>query len=526
METGVFQPGTDDSCQIAPIPPALLPGWNSLGTGLNGTVRAIILNGSDIYVGGNFTNAGGIASADYVARWDGSAWHEVAAGLTGQVYALAFDAGGNLYVGGSFTDAGGNSNADRIAMWDGSSWQALNAGVGNYVSAIAVIGSDVFVGGGFGTIDGIANTEYIARWDGSSWNALGTGTGLWVENMAVNGSDLYVTGGFYNVGGDPNADGVVRWDGTSWHALGTGGMTFWADAIAISGNNVYVGGGFLDAGGIANADYIARFDGTSWNALGTGTNGSVFAIVVDGSDVYVGGTYFNGANNSNISRWNGSAWNPLQTGLSSSVFAALKDGNNLFLGGDFLNAGNANGDRIVRWDNTPLPVELSSFDAKQVGKAVLLSWQTQSESYNDYFLVEHSTNLGDFQTIGKVPGNGSSSAIHDYALRHEEPAKGWNYYRLQQRDWSGEIHYSKIAGVLIPEENTTIFPNPAADELTIEGADAAFSQVKIIDVMGRVVLEHDCRLGTSIPLDNCSPGLYVVEISINQQITRHKLIKK
>src|SRR5688572_19840454 len=34
---------------------------------------------------------------------------------------------GALYVGGGFTDAGGVPNADRIATWNGSSWAAVSS---------------------------------------------------------------------------------------------------------------------------------------------------------------------------------------------------------------------------------------------------------------------------------------------------------------------------------------------------------------------------------------------------------------
>ena len=33
-------------------------GWLALGSGLNGPVKAIAINGSDVYVGGAFTTAG------------------------------------------------------------------------------------------------------------------------------------------------------------------------------------------------------------------------------------------------------------------------------------------------------------------------------------------------------------------------------------------------------------------------------------------------------------------------------------
>src|SRR5262249_16258885 len=41
--------------------------WSALGSGLNGSVSALALSGSDLYVGGAFTKAGGKISA-YVAK--------------------------------------------------------------------------------------------------------------------------------------------------------------------------------------------------------------------------------------------------------------------------------------------------------------------------------------------------------------------------------------------------------------------------------------------------------------------------
>ncbi|MCB9298216.1 MAG: hypothetical protein H6559_34635 [Lewinellaceae bacterium] len=107
-------------------PPA--PGWNALGSGLNLTVFAIAISGSDVYVGGSFTSAGGNPNANYVARWDGNAWNALGSGLNATVYALAVS-GSDVYVGGDFDNAGSNPGADRIARWDGSAWHALGSGV-------------------------------------------------------------------------------------------------------------------------------------------------------------------------------------------------------------------------------------------------------------------------------------------------------------------------------------------------------------------------------------------------------------
>jgi hypothetical protein len=74
---------------------------------------AVAVSGTNVYVGGVFTDAGGNPNADYIARWDGSAWHALGDGVNGTVNAIAVS-GTDLYVGGWFTDAGGNPNADGI----------------------------------------------------------------------------------------------------------------------------------------------------------------------------------------------------------------------------------------------------------------------------------------------------------------------------------------------------------------------------------------------------------------------------
>ncbi|HRF41273.1 MAG TPA: hypothetical protein PK198_20920, partial [Saprospiraceae bacterium] len=54
-----FYPVMDECEGLIFLPPPVAPGWNALGTGLGAIVRAIAISGSDVYVGGNFTDAGG-----------------------------------------------------------------------------------------------------------------------------------------------------------------------------------------------------------------------------------------------------------------------------------------------------------------------------------------------------------------------------------------------------------------------------------------------------------------------------------
>jgi hypothetical protein len=158
--------------------------WSALAhTGLNNSVNAIAVIGSDLYVGGMFSQTadGAATGLNYIAKYSGDTWSALAHnGLTGQygdVEALAM-MGSDLYVGGYFTTTadGAVTNLNHIARYSGSAWSALNnMGLnGYYVDALAVMGSDLYVGGNFTqTADGAVTTlNHIAMYSGGKWSAL------------------------------------------------------------------------------------------------------------------------------------------------------------------------------------------------------------------------------------------------------------------------------------------------------------------------------------------------------------------
>ncbi len=340
--------------------------WSALGSGINNTVYALAVSGSNVYAGGLFSMAGG-GSASYIARWNGSSWSALGSGMNVSVSALAA-AGSNLYAGGNFSTAGGVP-AKCIAQWDGSSWSALGSGVNYDVTALAVAGSNVYAGGLF-TWAGDASANYIAKWDGSNWNALGSGmsggANLAVNALAVSGSNLFAGGWFTTAGGVP-ANRIARWDGSSWNALGSG-LDERVYALATLDNNLYVGGAFTTAtnsgGAAVTVNRIARWNGTSWSALGSGMNGQVTALAVSGGDLYVGGAFTTATNSggvavtvNRIAKWNGSSWSALGSGMNGQVSALAATGGDLYAGGVFTRATNSGGVavtviQIARWNGS------------------------------------------------------------------------------------------------------------------------------------------------------------------------------
>jgi hypothetical protein len=74
--------------------------------------------GTDVYVGGVFTSAGGVP-ANRIARYDTQTeiWHALGDGVNGSVRSMVF-VGTDVYVGGRFTRAG-NKPASMFARWSG-----------------------------------------------------------------------------------------------------------------------------------------------------------------------------------------------------------------------------------------------------------------------------------------------------------------------------------------------------------------------------------------------------------------------
>jgi len=203
--------------------------WSPLGAGLNGDVYALAVFNNELYAGGAFTKAGG-TTVNYIAKWNGSAWSSVASGMNGNVRALT-TFNGALYAGGAFTKVGNANKFNRIAKWNGSAWSKLGTGVdgSSIVFALTSFNGGLIVGGQFAMAGGVAGTPGIARWSGSAWSALGSGLNNTVMSLATfddlsgSGTELYV-GGYFTapVGGAANsAVQIARWNG-AWSAVGSG----------------------------------------------------------------------------------------------------------------------------------------------------------------------------------------------------------------------------------------------------------------------------------------------------------------
>ena len=190
------------------------------------------------------------------------------------------------------------------------------------------------------------------------------------------------------------------------------------------------------------------------------------------------------------------------------------------------NSLNSNPNTLI----TILNSDLLHFDGRKKDRAVELSWVTNMEPLNDFFVLQRSRNGINFQILKEIDSRGNSLDPTFYAELDESPFYGKNYYRLAQTLTDGTVYYSSTYEVEfdIDLNSFVIFPNPAQNEINVNlksfvGEKAV---IQIFDARGILVKTHEVDAASTHPerieLKGLVNGLYLMTVKLEGQ----KLISK
>lgn len=176
--------------------------------------------------------------------------------------------------------------------------------------------------------------------------------------------------------------------------------------------------------------------------------------------------------------------------------------------------------------SAPLPVSWLSFTGKQQHLVNVLHWQTASESNNNYFVVQRSSNADDFETIGTVQGAGNSNTVLDYKFTDHFPFDDLNYYRLIQTDFDLSTSMSDIITVEFsssPDVFPAVFPNPASSAIQVSGNLPEHFELTVSDVEGKTIFK--CNSLREIDISSLNSGIYWIRIDTGNEVIMRKLVK-
>ncbi len=403
------------------------------------------------------------------------------------------------------------------------------------------------------------NSAGTFQW-GKSYDYTSSGT------PAARAHDIRQTsdGGFIVVGSSSN--GSADWD-MLLMKTNSAGTVQWYKCYGTSNNEwglsfaATVDGGYILSGygnstnywGIYNDGLLVKVDGTGglqWaKAYGGAQEDQAIKVMqtTDGGYAFTGYTKSFGAGAEDV--WFGKTNEVGETGANACNFQSLSfavsSGGTTVTGGSGAARGAITTNTIVAGSLsvTPnivcqivLPIELLDFSASLLpDNQVKCNWTTGTETYNDYFVVEHSVDARSFAPIGSVRGAGNSNVNQYYSFKDEHPSPGINYYRLRQVDFDGQYTYTQVVSVEISRFPyvVVIFPNPVQKQLNcvISADQNTAITASVIDMLGNTVAGERRKLSRgknnlAFDIATLPQGVYLFLVSDGVKQQQLKFVKE
>ncbi len=354
------------------------------------------------------------------------------------------------------------------------------------------------------TLYAMNSNQFEASYDfGSTWNVIATS----LPFGSPCDIDVFPDQPNIIIVGD-NGYGIARSTdyGATWtHPFSTFGET---PIIAIDKNipglawaTKWSGGG----GFIKSTDY-----GATWQEIPyfSGHNMWGLSISPELSDYIICGEY---SGSSYITNNGGLSWSVLGNPSSNYAYRVV----------DTVTVFAAFGNGLYKLDSPWfIPVELTSFSGAVVSGKVVLKWTTSTETNNQGFQIERSSDNKTFVKVGFVPGFGTTTESHSYSFTTDLYSQEKQYYRLKQVDFDGTSEYSEVVELVTPlpasYSISQNYPNPfnPSTKISFEVPVNAKVRIAVYNALGQKISDltnrqyNTGRYEVDFNADKLSSGLY------------------
>lgn len=174
----------------------------------------------------------------------------------------------------------------------------------------------------------------------------------------------------------------------------------------------------------------------------------------------------------------------------------------------------------------PLAAEISYFKSSCKSDALVLQWQTLSESNLDHFEIEHYEN-GLFHVIGMVQPVGSGSGVENYTFESQVNREGT--FQLIEVDVDGNRSVkSSITASCVASDVIVSYVNGGII-LSFDGAIESVEPLQLFDAAGKLVYESNLSISNGantvvLPDMNLSSGMYMLRLKNGLSFINEKVV--
>ncbi len=202
--------------------------------------------------------------------------------------------------------------------------------------------------------------------------------------------------------------------------------------------------------------------------------------------------------------------------------------------------GTADGWGTYTYSESVVPIALRSFKADKNSNEIIISWETESEINNDFFMLQRSRNGIDFETIKNIDSRASDGGGSTYFIVDRDGLEIESdviYYRLQQVDLDGRYSLSDRVSVMLQDQFSQVFSidyinrsNPGELMIQLKSKSNNHAEILVCSLNGSIVKQKSFQVSEGKNMlrfgfgQTLAKGMYIVMVKSNFTVHSKKII--
>jgi hypothetical protein len=184
--------------------------------------------------------------------------------------------------------------------------------------------------------------------------------------------------------------------------------------------------------------------------------------------------------------------------------------------------------QVCMISNSGLSTTLISFEGIALEAFNYLKWRSASESFQEMYLLERSTDGTNWNFLHAVPVTDQALDVNDYSYLDSLPITNLSYYRLSKLDENGTLIFQDQLSIRSSDDSrVTVYPNPTNSDILVRCSHPTdYRSIELLDASGRKIMQ--------IPVDEsgvtrinlpAEKGNYFVQLNGNLRTSVFTIIK-